>query len=180
MALLAGAYRLALWLAPVTLVLGVVLLSQSIAGVFRTSRRARVATVPLAAEQEVVLAAPGPVVLTMEGPIFTRPPELTYALAGPDGAIVSQRPVLFRMSSSGLSRGTLQLRRFVVTAPGPHTLRIEGLGRSLREQDCLLFFERPHAAETVAWVLGIIGAGFLIVGSLVTFFLRLARVGLDG
>ncbi len=179
MALLAGAYRLALWLAPVTLVLGVILLSQTIAGVMRTGRRARVATLPLAAEQAVVLSDAGPIVLTMEGPIFSRPHDLDYALVGPGGADVPQRPVVFRMSSSGFSRGTLQLRRFEVTTPGHHVLRVDGLGRSPREQDCLLILERPHAVATVAWVLGIIAAGFVVIGSLVTFFLRLARVGLE-
>ena len=179
MALLAGAYRLALWLAPVTLVLGVILLSQTIAGVMRAGRRARVATMPLAAEQAVVLADAGPIVLTLEGPLFSRPPELTYTLVGPDGAGVPQRPVVFRMRSSGFSRGRLQLHRFEVTAPGPHVLRVEGLGRNPRELDCLLILERPHAVATVAWVLGIIAAGFVVIGSLVTFFLRLARVGLE-
>lgn len=177
MPLLSGAYRLALWITPVTFALGVFLVVQTISGLVRTGRRARVATVPLATRQQVLLPEAGAYVLTMEGPLFTRPPQLTYALVGPDGATVRQRPILFRTSSSGLSRGTLQLRRFEVTAPGRHVLVVEGLGQHPREAECPLLFERPHGAATVAWIVGIVGAAAVVIGSLVTFFLRLAAVG---
>ena len=179
MALLSGAYRLALWIAPVAFALGLVLLVQTISGVLRTTRRARLVTVPLAARQEMVLAEAGAVVLSMEGPLFTRLPQLTYELVGPDGASVRQRPILFRTGSSGFTRGKLQLRRFDVAVPGRHVLRVEGLGRNPREQECLLILERPHAAAVLGWILGIIGAAFVVIGSLVAFLLRLARVGLD-
>jgi hypothetical protein len=169
------------WIGALVLVASAWLLVRCIAGVVRTGKEARLLDVPLVARQEVRLGGAGPVVLEMEGPVFTRPfAGLEFELVGPDGVPVPRRSVLFRMSRSGFTRGTLELRSFDVAVPGPHLLRVDGLsGDRPRDAECRLILKRPNRAASVAWVVGIVLSGGLAIASLVLTILRLSGATLE-
>ena len=178
MAFLSFIYRHAYWVAPAAFALSVSLLVQCIAGVIRTGRQARLFAVPLAASQEIELPEAGEVVLAMEGPILSRRfAGLRYALTGPGGADVSQRSCLFRATTSGGTRATMELKVFHVMTPGRHLFRIEGLGGA-RPSDAAhrMVFTRPHLGTSMAYVVGIVLSSCLTVSSVVLLALRAAGV----
>lgn len=176
---LAFVYRHGVWFAVPAFAAGVFLLVQCVGGLVRTGRQARLFAVPLADSQQVAFADAGPVVLEMEGPLFSRRMAgLKYALVGPDGVPVRSRPALFRASTSGVSKGTLELRVFEIARPGAHVFRIEGLGAARdRDAEHRMIFKRPHLGTSIALVVGIVASSALAIGSIVLFALRVANVG---
>lgn len=174
-------YRHVLWIAPPVFVLSVALFIFFIKHIIRTIKGARIVAVPLLGKQDIEFAEAGRVILAVEGPLFTRRfARLAYSLISPSGVEVRGRALLFRTASSGLKRATLQLRTYTIPAPGRYVLTVGGLeGMSPADDGCLVVFMRPHLPQVVASILGIIFSSWLLIGSIVFFFLRLSSGGND-
>jgi hypothetical protein len=149
--------------------------------IIRTVRGARIGAVPLLKNQDITFAEAGRVILAIEGPLFTRRfARLTYSLRSPSGVEVMGRALLFRTASSGFTRATLQLRTYTIPTPGRYSLTIGGLEEMSAAYDgCLIVFMRPHLPQVIVSILGIIFSSWLLIGSIVFFFLRLSSGGND-
>ncbi len=178
MAFLSFIYRNGIWIAIPVFILSIFLLVKFITGTIRTVKNARLFTVPLVEQQEIEFKEAGEVVLCVEGPRFTptlRKPR--YELISPNGMPVKSRTAWFRARSSGLSQAKMELRVYEVPFPGRYIFRIAGLeGVSQSFMKNHLVFTKPHLQETIGYVLGIVFAGMLFVGSIVLFFLRALKV----
>lgn len=171
-------YKYGLWISVPAFVIAVILLILSITGVIQTGRRARLFSVPLVERQEVEFTEPGQVVLNMEGPMLSRRfAGLKYELTGPDGVSIKSRPVLFRSSTSGLTKARMELRVYEITHPGRHVFQILGLGEEKsNDAEHAMVFMRPNLKYVVLYILGIVLTGGLTIGSIVLFFMRLVGV----
>ncbi len=178
MAFLSFIYKYGVWISLPVFILSVLLLIRCITGVIHAEKETRLVSLPLADRQEVDFAMEGRVVLCMEGPILSRRfAHLEYGLTGPDGRAVSSRPVLVRWSSSGFSKAIMELRVYDIAQPGRHVFEIRGL-EDERPSDAehRMVFTRPHLAQSIAYVLGIVFSAALTIGSLVLFLMRIAGV----
>lgn len=177
MAILSFIYTNGIWVAIPSFALGVMLLVRCITGVVRTVREARLFSVPLLDRQEIDFVEAGRVVLAMEGPLFSRRfAKLHYELTGPDGMAVTGRSVLFRATTTGLTKARMELKVYKIANPGRHVFQIRGLGGAKpSDPEHSMVFMRPHLGRTVMYILGIILAAFFTVGSIVLFSLRLTN-----
>jgi hypothetical protein len=171
-------YKHGIWISIPLFVLSVILLVASITGVFRTGREARLFSVPLADRQEVEFTEAGRVVLCMEGPILSRRfVKLEYGLTGLDGVPVKGRSVLFRASTTGLTKAKMELKVYEVPHPGRYMFQILNLsGEKSSDAEHRMVFTRTNLARSMMYVLGIVFAGILTIGSMVLFFLRFLNV----
>ena len=177
MAFLSFIYRHAGWIALPVFGISAFLLAQCIWGVIRTARQARLFSVPLVEQQEIEMYVTGRVVLAMEGPLLSRRfAGLEYVLIGPDGMDVKGRKALFRSRTTGFSKATMELRVYEITIPGRHIFRINGLsGEKPSDAEHRMVFTRPHLGTTILFIIGIVFTSMLTIGSVVLFFLRLAK-----
>ncbi len=180
MAVLSILYKYGIWISIPAFIISVFLLVKCIAGVIRTGREAQLFSVPLRDRQEIEFTEAGRVVLCMEGPLLSRRfAKLKYELTGPDGMAVESRMVLFRMRTTGFSKARLELKTYDIAYPARYVFEIEGLGAERpSDADHRMVFTRPHFARTMAYVLGIVFAAMLTIGSFVFFLMRLLRVGM--
>jgi hypothetical protein len=172
-------FHYGIWISIPAFILFVTLLVYCIAGVVRTIRQTRLFSVPLLSQQEIEISQTGEVILCMEGPMFSRRfAHLDYELIGPDGTSVKGRNTLFRATSSGFTKAKMELRVYEISTPGRHLFLIRGLGDE-RPSDAehQMVFTRPHLARSIVYVLGIVFAGCMTIGSIVLFFLRLTVDG---
>lgn len=175
-------YRLWIWIGPPMMVAGVVSLGFMIKSLIASVRNATLCSVPLVAKQELQFAEPGPVILNGAGPrLSSRFSGLTYVLTTSDGLPIEGSLVLFRTRTSGFSTASVSYKQFEIPRPGPYVLRIDGLGEP-RENDSkhAIVFSRPHMAQSIAYILGIILSAGVFIVSLVFFALRLSGVEVDG
>lgn len=176
MAFLSFIYKYGIWISIPAFIFFVILLIICITGVVRTGRQARLLSVPLVDRQEIEFIEAGRVVLCMEGPILRRRfAILEYELMGPDGISAKSRPVLFRASTTGLTKAKMELRVYEVTHLGRHIFQIRGLGGGEKPSDAehRMVFTRPNLASSMAYVIGIVFASIFTIGSTVLFFMRL-------
>lgn len=98
---------------------------------------AYLARVPVADSQEVLLDSAGPLLLHGEGPRGTRAfADLDYGLTSvEDGRPVPLSKILFKSSSSGISRSRLSLRSFEIETPGRYRLEITGVADAAARSD---------------------------------------------
>lgn len=168
-------YRQWIWIGPLLMVAGIVALGFLIKDLIATVRKAKVCSLPLVAQQHVEFTEPGPVILNLEGPHFsTRFAQPSYVLTTSDGLAIEGSLVLFRSRTSGFSTVSVSYKQYEIPGPGPYILRIEGLGQP-RPDDAkhAIVFSRPHRAQSIACILGIILSGGVFIVSLVFFGLRL-------
>jgi len=168
-------YRLWIWIGPFAMVAGIVGLGFMIKSLIVTVRKAQVCSLPLVVDQQVEFIEPGPVILNVEGPHFsTRFARLSYVLTTSDGLPIDGRLVLFRSRTSGFSTVSVSYKQYEIPRPGPYILRIEGLGQP-RDDDSkhAIVFSRPHMAQSIAYILGIILSAGVFIVSLVFFALRM-------
>jgi hypothetical protein len=172
-------YRNWNWLGIVFMALGLAGIVASIRGIVLTIRNARLFSVPLIPTQPIDFPEAGPVVLCMEGPRFSRRfSGLAYALTGSAGDPVPGHRSLFRARTTGISTARMELMGFELPRAGRYILAVGGLGAPRAEDSRhAIVFVRPHLAQTVAYILGIILAAWVFIPSLVFFILRLS--GLD-
>ena len=175
MAFLSFIYKHGIWISIPAFIFFVILLIICITGVVRTGRQARLLSVPLVDRQEIEFIEVGRVVLCMEGPILSRRfAKLEYELTGPDGVSAKSRPVLFRASTTSLTKAKMELRVYEVTHLGRHIFQIRGLGgEKPSDAEHRMVFTRPNLARSMAYVIGIVFASIFTIGSIVLFFMRL-------
>jgi len=175
MAFLSVIYKHGIWISIPAFIFFVILLIICITGVVRTGRQARLLSVPLVDRQEIVFIEVGRVVLCMEGPILSRRfAKLKYELTGPDGVSAKSRPVLFRASTTSLTKAKMELRVYEVTHLGRHIFQIRGLGgEKPSDAEHRMVFTRPNLARSMAYVIGIVFASIFAISSTVLFFMRL-------
>lgn len=178
MAFLSFIYKYGIWIAVPAFILSAILLVRCITGVIQTERQTRLFSLPLLDRQEIEFNETGSVVLCMEGPMLSRRfANLEYGLTGPDGRAAQSRPVLFRWATSGLTKATMELRVYEIAQPGLHRFEIRGLGEERpADAEHRMVFTRPHMAQSLACVLGIVFSAMLTIGSLVLFLMRVAGV----
>jgi hypothetical protein len=175
MAFLSVIYKHGIWISIPAFIFFVILLIICITGVVRTGRQARLLSVPLVDRQEIEFIEVGRVVLCMEGPILSRRfAKLEYELTGPDGVSAKSRPVLFRASTTSLTKAKMELRVYEVTHLGRHIFQIRGLGgEKPSDAEHRMVFTRPNLARSMAYVIGIVFASIFAISSTVLFFMRL-------
>ncbi len=178
MAFLSFLYKYGIWISVPVFILSVLLLVRCITGVIKAEKETRLVSLPLLDRQEIDFALEGSVVLCMEGPILSRRfANLEYELTGPDGRVVRSRPVLFRSSTSGLSKAIMELRVYEIAQPGRHVFESRGPGDERpSDTEHRMVFTRPHLARSMAFVLGIVFSAMLTIGSLVLFLMRVVGV----
>ncbi len=175
MSFLSYVYRNGLWVSIPLFVASAIALVHLIRGVIRVVRQAHLVSVPLVEEQAVEFAETGRVAVCIEGPRFTTLfAKLSYSLIGPDGTEANGRRSWFRPHSSGASKVRMELGRYEIPTPGRHTLHIRGLepGRG-PDGGHRIVFMRPHLANGITRLLGIVLAGMVLIGSVVFSFMRL-------
>ncbi len=175
MAVLSFIYRNGILISVLLLGIGVALLWFFILTVVRLEQKNRIRSVPLVAKQDVEFAEAGRVVLGVEGPFLTtRFGSLSYELVGSDGMSMPGQRRWLRTRTTSLKRIVhLEIADFEIRYPGRYALRIQGLGDP-RPEDVhhRIIFTKPHRAQTIGSILGIVLGGILTIGSLVLLILR--------
>ncbi len=171
-------YRHWVWLGvPVTLaaLVGLIL---TIRGVIVVMRESEIARLPLATSLEVHFPEAGPVILGTELPRFSRLfAHATFELSAKSGERVPGQSVLFRMSTAKVSTMTMNLMNFDIPHPGWYVLRIVGIEQSIEDsKNHFIVFARPHGAQTMGYVLGIVFTSCAFIASLVFFLMRVFGV----
>ncbi len=167
-------YRNGLWISVPLFVISAALLALFILNVIRVVRQAHLLSVALVEQQEIEFAKEGRVVLCTQGPLLSlRFANLDYELTG-DGIPVEGRTTWFHSRTSGLSWVRMEVKSYRIPRPGRYILRIKGLdpGGAV-DSDHQIVFMRPHLARSIGYVIGIVLAGLLFIGSIVLFFGRL-------
>jgi hypothetical protein len=167
-------YRNGLWISIPLFIISAALLAYSILNVIRVVRQAHLLSVPLVEQQKIEFTEAGRVLLCTQGPLLSfRFAKLDYELAG-DGLPIEGRKTWFRSRTSGLSWVRMEVRSYRIPRPGRYVLRIKGLEPgSTTDPEHQIVFMKPHLAHSIGWVIGIVLAGSIIIGSIVLFFLRL-------
>ncbi|WP_054773363.1 hypothetical protein [Methylogaea oryzae] len=152
--------------------LGALLLATCIVKVVRLLKASELSRAALVERQEVVFADAGPVVLCIEGPPLSRRfVRLDFALESSDGGAVAGRANWFRLRSSGFSKARLQLLTYLIPRPAAMCCA-SGIGLpQTRDAEHAIIFAKPHAAAAFGYVLGMVVAGWLLIGGIVLFAL---------
>lgn len=167
-------YRNGLWIPVPLFVISAALLCFFILSVIRAVKQAHLVSVPLLEQQEIGFASEGRVVLCTQGPLLsTRFGKLDYELTG-DGVPIEGRTTWFHSKTSGFSWVRMEMKSYSIPRPGRYILRIKGLEPGgTPDSEHRIVFMRPHLARSIGYVIGIVLAGLLFIGSIVLFFLRL-------
>lgn len=171
------------WMAIPVFLIAAFLLALAILGLVRVVKRAYICSVPLAERQDVELTGQGRVVLWVEGPqtlrqrFAKRLSRLDFELDAPDGTPVKGRLSLSGSYTTGLTWARMACRILEIPAPGRYTLHVDGIeAAQLAGPEHKVVFTKPYLAQTVGYVLAIIAAATLLIGSIVLFGLSLALV----
>jgi hypothetical protein len=180
MPFLSYVYRYGLWISVPLFVISGALLICLILNVIRVVKQAHLLSVPLLEQQEIEFTEAGRVVLCTQGPRLSfRFAHLDYELVG-DGVPIEGRTTWFHARTSGVSWVRMEVRSYGIPRPGRYVLRIKGLQPgSAADSEHRIVFMRPHLAGSIAYVIGIVLASMLFIGSIVLFFLRLASQDLS-
>lgn len=172
-------YRNGLWISAVVFFISAVSLGFFILKVVRLARQAQITSVRLLDQQDIEFANSGRVVLNIEGPRATRRfAKLDYELIARDGTRVKGQPILLPNRTSGVSRIRMGVESYEIPRPGRYALRIKGLEAGwTADVEHRIVFTKPYLARSIAYVVGIVLAGVLLIGSVVLFFLRLSGAG---
>jgi hypothetical protein len=174
----AAIYRHWIWLGVPVILAALVGLILMIRGVIVLLRESQIARTPLAETLEISFPEAGPVVLSTESPRFSRLfAHATFELHGLNGAPVPGQPVLFRMSSAKVTTVAMEAMTFEIPHPGRYVLRAGGIPGSLETlSNHFVSFSRPHGAQTIGYILGIVFTSGTFIVSLVFFLMRLVGV----
>ncbi len=174
MSFLSYIYRNGLWISVPLFVISAALLVYFILSVIRVVKEAHLLSVPVIEQQEIEFTEAGRVVLCTQGPLLSfRFSKLDYELTG-DGIPVEGRTTWFHSKTSGLSWVRMEMKSYRIQRPGRYVLRIKGLAPgSTPDSEHQIVFMRPHLARSIGYVIGIVLASLLFIGSIVLFFLRL-------
>jgi hypothetical protein len=158
-----------LWISIPMICIGAALLPTCILKTVKLVKRAKLFSVPFVAEQEVEFTEAGRVVLCGEGPWLTsRFAFLRPELQGADGNLVPGRTAWFRAKTTSFSKVRMELKLFNIPKPGRYLLRIEQLKATQpADAEHAIVFMRPHLAQSVGYVIGMILAFALFAGGIV-------------
>jgi hypothetical protein len=171
--------RNVLWIAPLLMCIAALVLALFIRSEVRLVKEAKILSVPLVEQQNIEFPEAGRVVLCVEGPRFsTRFAGLDYELSTNDGAPIEGRTAWFHATTTGVKWARVEVRVYEIPHPGRYVLRVRGLGAA-QERDAAhrLVFMRPHLAQAVGYIIGMIVSFGVFVVSLVFFVLRLTGKG---
>lgn len=174
-------YRYGLWISVPVFGIAAAMLVFFILSVVRAVRQSHILSVPLLEQQDIEFAEAGRVVLCMEGPLFTtRFGNLDYELRLAEGMPVEGRTTWFHAKTSSFSKVRMELKNYELPRPGRYVLRIRGLEPGGKpDSEHRIVFMKPHLAESLGYVIGIILSAGLLIGSLVLFILRLTDKGIS-
>lgn len=168
-------YRHGLWISAPLFVIGLVLLISFIKKVIRLRVEKLILKAPLVEQQYIEFSEAGRVVLCIEGPLFTsRFARVGFDLRTEDGTSLKGRTALFRASSSTFSRIRMELKVYKIPMPGRYDFRILNRGMPKpKDEEHQVIFMRPHLAQVIVYIVGIILSSSMCIGSIVLFLLRL-------
>ena len=156
-------------------VLGAVLLAYSIVRLVAVVRDSVIVRLPAAPEQDVDFKEGGTVALCMEqSRLDSSLWGVNYAMRDSGGRDVPSAPILFRTKVSSFSRVRLSVRSFEIPRPGRYRLIVSGIAPGRDTSQSAIVFTRPFAARMVLWILGIVFAGFCLIGGIVLYALGAA------
>ena len=150
--------------------LGMALLILALVQILRIRARSMVVTLPLVAEQTVLLPSAGDYILNADAPRFSAAfAGLTFSLREPaTGREMASFPAIFRAQSAGITRVRMALRRFFVDAAGEYVLRIDGLGaRDASEASIVL--TRAWTPLQYLWVALAAASGVMMIVGMFLF-----------
>ena len=155
-------------------VISAALLGFFILSVIRVVKQAHLLSVPLLEQQKIEFAEEGRVVLCTQGPLLSfRFANLDYELTG-EGIPIEGRRTWFPGKTSGFSWVRWEVKSYRIPRPGRYVLRIKGVEPgSIPDSEHRIVFMRPHLARSIGYVVGIVLAGLLFIGSIFLFFFRL-------
>ncbi len=165
------------WITAPLMCIAVALLALCIRNVIKLGPEARILSVPLVAQQTIEFREARRVVLSAEGPQLSRRfAGLAYQLSTEYGVPVEGRRAWFGATTKGFTTARREVRVYEIPHPGRFVLRVEKLG-AVREGDARhrLVFARPHLAQAIGYVIGIVLSAGVFIGSLVFLVLRLTR-----
>ena len=167
-------YRNGIWISVPLFIGSAALLAHCIINVIRVVRQAHLLSVPLLEKQEVEFSEAGRVVLCIQGPqLSMRFAHLDYELSA-DSIPIEGRTCLAHAKTSGFSWARVEMKSYTLPKSGRYTLRIIGLEPGATADDRhFIVFMKPHLGRSIPFVLGIVLAGLLLIGSIVLFFMRL-------
>jgi hypothetical protein len=91
---------------------------------------------------------------------------------------VEGKTTWFHAKTSSFSKVRMEMKSYEITKPGRYVLHIQGLDPGSKvDSEHRIVFMRPHLAQSIGYVIGIILSGFLLIGSIVFFFIRLTDKG---
>jgi hypothetical protein len=173
MTILSFVYRNGILVSVPMFLLGALLLAIFIVHLVGLSAKNQIAKVPLLERQQIEFPEAGPVVLCVEAPRFSgRVRDLAFDLRTGDGLPVEGHRCLFRLTSTGISRTKTELQQYEIPYPGRYILLVGGLAAASHSEHRIVF-ARPYLLQAVGYILGIILSGWLLIGGLVLFLLRL-------
>jgi len=172
--ILAYIYGNGLWISVPLFILSAALLAYFSLNVIRVVKQAHLRSVPLLEQQEIEFSEEGRVVLCTQGPLLSfRFANLDYELTG-DGIPIEGRTTWFHSKTSGFSWVRMEVKSYRIPRPGRYILRIKGVEPgSAVDSEHQIVFMKPLLAHSIAYVIGIVLASSLFIGSIVLFFLRL-------
>lgn len=172
-------YRNGFWIAVPLFGIAVAMLIFFIPSLTGLEKKRQLFSVPLLEKQDVEFAEAGRVVLCVEGPLLTsRFANLAYELSDASNTRLKSWTSWFHQRSSGFSKVRMEMQSFEIPAPGDYVLRIRGMeGVQAGDSEHRIVFMKPHLPQTVGYILGIVLASGLLIGSLVLFILRLTSKG---
>ena len=172
--ILAYIYGNGLWISVPLFILSAALLAYFSLNVIRVVKQAHLRSVPLLEQQEIEFSEEGRVVLCTQGPLLSfRFANLDYELTG-DGIPIEGRTTWFHSKTSGFSWVRMEVKSYRIPRPGRYILRIKGVEPgSAVDSEHQIVFMKPHLAHSIAYVIGIVLASSLFIGSIVLFSLRL-------
>jgi hypothetical protein len=153
---------------PVAIV-AIALLALAARSLIRTVRAAVVATVPVRAEQQLVIGSDGDFALDLEAPLLGRVPTTMrfYLSHSASQSPVTLYPIAFRTEVSSMSRARLELYSFRLPAPGTYTLRIDGIDPSVDYSRHAVLITRRYVGALVLHVLALVALGVVLIGMMV-------------
>jgi hypothetical protein len=165
-----------LWISLPIMLIAALLLGFFIYGLVRLVRRKPILDLPLVSRQEVEFPEAGRVHLCREGPRLTIWKGQDYVLLAADGSRVKSFNLLFKSRVAGISRIRWEHLGYDLPLPGSYTLLVHGLETAPDQAGRhRLMFIKPTRALMAGYIVGITLSALMLIGSLVTFMLRLLQ-----
>lgn len=157
---------------------GVLAIVKLAAGLVRLTREAVIASLPVVAEQSVLVPASDRYSLLVQGKLGERGlGDLRFAVADADGRDVPVTPVYVRSSATSLD-GTVRLELFsFASGGGRHTIRVVGIDPARDYRHNRVVVARRSRGELAVRIVALVLTSLVTLGSLVASSLLIAGQG---